>query len=82
MANGKRGDNPFTDMLWYGAHPFPRDVEAMLRKLHEINPGLINDLEWAVFDWAEGRDLEDGRVRLRALLAKHGVDPATLGGAT
>lgn len=78
MPNGKPGDHPVTDMLLHKAHPFPPDIEGMLRMLHDIDPGIVNDLEWAPSDWAEGKNLVEARARLRALLIKHGVNPDTL----
>jgi hypothetical protein len=33
MPNGKRGDNPFSDMTVHGAHPFPADIEELLRRI-------------------------------------------------
>jgi hypothetical protein len=77
MPNGRQGDHPITDMLHYGEHPFPSDIEDMLRKLHAIDPMLIlgSDLSWEPFDWQKGRNLEAGRKQLKALLAAHGVHP-------
>ena len=33
MPNGKRGDSRLNDMLVHGLHPFPPDIEAMLREV-------------------------------------------------
>lgn len=74
MPNGKIGDHPFTDMMIHGRHPFPADIERMLRKLQEVEPGLISRFGWEPFDWAKGRRLEDGRRKLTALVAKHGLE--------
>ena len=73
MPNGRQGDHPITDMLYYGEHPFPSDIEEMLRKLHAIDPMLIlgADLSREPFDWEKGRSLEAGRKRLKELLARH-----------
>lgn len=72
MPNGKIGDNPLSDMIIHGEHPFPADIESMLRKLRAINPELLGDLEDEPFDWAEGKNLDEGRELLKEMLAKHG----------
>ena len=60
-------------MLLHGKHPFPADIEEMLRQLYAINPRIISsDLEMEPFDWERGRNLGAGRKRLKELLAKHG----------
>ena len=75
MPNGRQGDHPITDMLYYNEHPFPPDIEEMLRKLHAIDPKLILgwDLADEPWDWQNGRNLDAGRKQLKALLAKHDV---------
>ena len=75
MPNGRQGDHPITDMLDYGEHPFPSDIEDMLRKLHAIDPKLILgwDLAYEPFDWEKGLNLDVGRKQLKELLAAHGV---------
>ncbi len=70
MANGKPGDNPITDMLIHGKHPFPPDIEAMLREIHAIDVEALWSLEWAPFDWEKGEKLDEARERLRAILAR------------
>jgi hypothetical protein len=72
MPNGKPGDHPITDMLIHGKHPFPEDMEEMIRKLHAVDPSFLNDLGWEPFDWADGKNLEEGRKRLKKLLEKRG----------
>ena len=73
MPNGRLGDNPITDMLIHGKHPFPSDIEAMLRQLHAIDPMIILGFDLALepFDWERGRNLEAGRKRLKELLSRH-----------
>ncbi len=63
MPNGKPGDNPITDMLHHGAHPFPPDIEEMIRKLAAVAPHVLNDLGWDPFAWEAGKNLDDGRER-------------------
>ncbi|HEV2764963.1 MAG TPA: hypothetical protein VGV38_18415 [Pyrinomonadaceae bacterium] len=72
--NGKTGDHPITDLLLYNMHPFPSDMEEMIRKLHATNPDALHALGLEPFDWEEGKNLEQGRAQLRALLAQHGGD--------
>jgi hypothetical protein len=31
MPNGKIGDHPITDLILHGRHPFPPDVEDLVR---------------------------------------------------
>lgn len=72
MPNGKIGDNPLSDMIIHGKHLFPEDIENMLWKLREINPELLGDLEDEPFDWAEGKNLDEGRELLKEMLTKYG----------
>ncbi len=72
MPNGKIGDNPLSDMIIHGKHPFPDDIETMLWKLRAINPELLGDLEDEPFDWADGKNLDEGRELLKEMLGKHG----------
>lgn len=71
MPNGKPGDNPITDLLNYGQHPFPSDIEQMVRELARINPQSLNELGWEPFDWEKGKDLDMGRQHLKDLLEKY-----------
>jgi hypothetical protein len=73
MPNGRPGDHPITDLLRHGAHPFPADVEEMVRRLHAIDPRLVDALDPDPFAWEKGERLEEGRARLRALLSQHGA---------
>jgi hypothetical protein len=77
MPNGKPGDHPLTDMLVHGAHPFPADMEEMLRHVLDIDPAFpdgrrpfLEQCEWdhAFIDWEQGRNLEQGRAALASLL--------------
>ena len=78
MPNGKPGDNPLTDMFSHGLHPFPADMEEMLRRLDSVRPGILSELGWEPFYWEAGRDLDAGRERLRVMLRHHGIDPQDL----
>jgi hypothetical protein len=77
MPNGKPGDDPITDMLVHGLHPFPADIEAMLREVFSIDPGFpegkrryTEQCEWMknIQQWSRGEQLDEGRVALRELL--------------
>lgn len=72
MPNGKPGDHPITDMLIHGKHPFPPDVEDMIRQLHAINPQLLHSLGIEPFDWEAGKNLDEARAKLRQMLDEHG----------
>ena len=80
MPNGKPGDNPITDMLCHGLHPFPADIERMLRELLSLNPRFPDDgrayleqVAWVdrFFAWERGSELDEGRKALKEELAKH-----------
>ena len=68
MPNGKKGDNPISDLLSWGYHPFPSDMEDMIRRLYAIKPESLNSLGVAPFDWEQGKNLEAGRTQLKRLL--------------
>ena len=38
MPNGKQHDNPVTDTVVHGLHPYPKDLEELVLKLHARNP--------------------------------------------
>ena len=40
MPNGKYGDNPLTDMTIHGRHPFPPDIELLLRRIDDLGRKL------------------------------------------
>lgn len=69
MPNGKIGDNPLSDMFMHDRHPFPPDMEEMIRELHRINRTVFDDnFSSDVFDWEQGENLEEGRVKLKKFL--------------
>ena len=79
MANGKRGDGPLSDMLIHGLHPFPADMEALLREVLRLQPKFpdgkrryAEQLAWMrrFDDWERGQNLEEGRVALHQVLAE------------
>jgi hypothetical protein len=75
MPNGKPGDHPLTDLFHHGKHPFPADVEELVRRLASIDPDLLNQIEPDVFRWENGQGLEEGRAKLKELLAKAVPNP-------
>ncbi len=72
MANGKPHNHPVTDTVIYGLHPFPPDVEDLVRQVRARNPGVFNDLGWAPFEWEKGNHLMQARVLLKGLVEHHG----------
>jgi hypothetical protein len=76
MANGKHHDNPLTDMLNYGEHPFPADIEDALRRVHELGRrtgrwplGENCPFSGREFDWEKGVGLDAARQELANLIA-------------
>jgi hypothetical protein len=73
MPNGKPGDHPITDFTIHGFQVFPKDIEEMLTKLRRADPNLnsISDVE--ACDWKAGRNLEQGRRKIKELLAHYKI---------
>lgn len=76
MPNGRPYDNPVTDTVVHGMHPFPPKLERLVVELNACNPGIFNDLEWAPFDWEKGKFIAEATVLLQGLLEHHG-DPTS-----
>ena len=79
MPNGSLGDSPLSDMLIHGKHPFPEDMELMLRRILELDPPFpdgkrkfVDQIKWLdrFNDWQDGKNLEEGRNALREVLAE------------
>ncbi len=76
MPNGKPGDNPLSDLIIHGIHPFPHDIEEMLLRIDAL--GRRPD-RWPLgenwpfspreFDWERGKDLDGARRVLADLIA-------------
>jgi hypothetical protein len=77
MPNGRPGDHPLTDMLHHGVHPFPPEIETLLREVLALDPAFpdgrrryLDQLEWyrRFDDWQRGQRIDEGRVALTAVL--------------
>jgi len=76
MPKRKRGDNPLTDLVVHGRHPFPPDIEEMLLRVDVLGrrPGRWPLGEnWPFspreFDWERGEDLDGARRSLAYLIS-------------
>jgi hypothetical protein len=75
MPNGRRGDNPLSDLAMHGEHSFPPDIEGLLLRIDELGRG---QKRWPLgenwpyspreFDWAKGKDLDTARELLTDLV--------------
>ena len=79
MPNGKPGDHPLTDMLVHGQHPFPPEIERLLRDVLALAPRFPDEGRFSsergawhhrLFRWERGEDLAEGRRALEAVLAE------------
>jgi hypothetical protein len=75
MPNGKRHDNPLSDMTIHGMHPFPADIEKLLRRIDELGrrPGrwpLGENWPYSPqeFTWERGENLNQARAVLTSLI--------------
>jgi hypothetical protein len=67
------GHHPITDMLAHGKHPFPKDVEDMLRRLSTKPGAITTEIAMDAYDWERGENLEPGRKKLLSLCRTHVV---------
>jgi hypothetical protein len=75
MAAGSLGDHPLTDLLIWGQHPFPPDMETMILKLRDVSPRYLDRIDIGEYvDWSNGKNLDAGREHLRGLLALYQAD--------
>jgi hypothetical protein len=75
MSSGSLGDHPLTDLLIWGQHPFPPDMEAMILKLRDESPRYLDRIDSGEYlDWSHGKSLDAGREHLRGLLATYQAD--------
>ena len=75
MPNGKPGDNPLSDMVIHGKHPFPADIEQTMWRIQHLGAqegryplGENWPFSPREFDWEKGKNLEEGRRLLGSLL--------------
>lgn len=71
MPNGKPHDSPPSDMTIHGMHPFPADIEKLLKRADEIGRGLGRwplGENWPYspqeFGWERGENLDQARSLL------------------
>jgi hypothetical protein len=74
MPNGRPHDNPLTDLLLHGAHPFPADIEALLLRIDTLGRAAGRrplGEHWPFspreFAWQRGEDLDRARADLTHL---------------
>ena len=73
MSIENSSEHPIKAMFLHGKHPFPKDIEDMLRRL-QMKPGAITtEIAMDAFDWERGERLEVGRKKLQTLCKTHGV---------
>ena len=70
--NGKRHDNPLSDLTIHGEHPFPTEIEELLLRVDALGRGpnrwpLGENWPFSLkeFEWAEGKNLEEARHLLQ-----------------
>lgn len=76
MPNGKPGENPLSDMILHGAHPFPPEIEELLRKIDTLGRQAGRyplGENWPFtpdeFEWERGENLEEAREVLEHIIA-------------
>jgi hypothetical protein len=74
-VNGKHGDNPLTDLVTHGDHPFPPDIEEMLLQINALGRQVGRwplGENWPFlgreFEWEKGEDLDGARRDLAHLM--------------
>ena len=66
-------EHPIRELLLHEQHPFPKDMEDMIRRLHLKAGAISAEIAMDAYDWERGEQLERGRKKLHALCALHGV---------
>jgi hypothetical protein len=51
-------------------HPFPADIERLVRELASLAPTALGELSMEAFDWEAGKNLDEARTKLQAAIAK------------
>ena len=72
---GKIQESPLTEMMVYGTHPFPSDIEESLRKIDEFGRRagrFALGENWPFspdeFEWARGENLDEAREVLAHMI--------------
>lgn len=71
MSAGGPGDHPLTDLLNYGLHPFPAEVEELIFAIAAITPEALHDTKLPGADWwawARGEGIDAARKQLSSKL--------------
>lgn len=71
MTTVKPGHHPITDMLAHGRHPFPKDIEDLLRRLSSKPGAITTEIAMDAYDWERAQNLESGRSKLLTLCRQH-----------
>jgi len=66
-------EHPIRAMLLQGTHPFPEDIEDMLRRLQTKRGAITTEIAMDAFDWERGELLDKGRRKLQTLCKTYGV---------
>lgn len=78
------GIHPVTDLVFFGQHPFPPDIEALVSELLALNIAVFDDVnssssqrQWELLlrNMANGKDLEKGREALQAEISRQSQRP-------
>jgi hypothetical protein len=72
MSTDRPREHPIRELLLHEQHPFPKDMEDMIRRLH-LKGAITAEIAMDAYDWEHGEQLERGRNKLRALCALHGA---------
>jgi hypothetical protein len=81
MPNGKKGDHPLTDFLYYGESTLPEDIQQLIKDIVAADESAFNHvgslnersldhnfIEASWFDWEKGEKLDEARAYFGALL--------------
>jgi hypothetical protein len=75
MPNGKPRDNPLSDLMIHGAHPFPPEIEALLLHVDALGRragrwplGENWPFSPREFSWEHSQNLDEARALLTSLI--------------
>lgn len=66
-------EHPIRALFFQGKHPFPADIEDMLRRLQTQRGAITTEIAMDAFDWERGEQLDKGRKKLQTLCKTYGV---------